>query len=830
MIVDIQNAEHGSSGRGWSWYTLGKDNDREGARLIYGDTQLGDAICETKDYKSGNYVRIVISFTDEDNVTPEQARIITKDWFDEYMTGFRDDEFHLDIVEHTDTKQLHYHGRIPKVNLLTGTQLKPYYHNADLDYKIAVNEVIAKKYNLTLGTDHKRLVLPPLEKEKRIAKWRKEHGQEQYDLSSKQGRAVAEEGIADLINELNTNGLINSLDDVKAELTAMDFKIAKADYDRGKKFHYITIQQGEDKLRLKGDIYGTKFYEHSQEDRSKAISDNRSIESGSDSDKRSRADVIGTLQRERTKRLKWIDRQYGTARERAIQRLDGEQQQAQAELHKEPKPAIENPSPYRPTDRRNHRNIGNSLLHPKPHQPKQVQSGNNQQKDDGAKTKERPKYDKGIDNDRTTARAIKRAREAREQSEQRTARIREEFKDTLRANGEAIQRQRELNSVLADANKAEQPNYNAIGNATERRGHGREVETHLSGVFRHFGSKLNSFKQRIDRANKQLFTQLRERVAEKIGERAMQELNRFKTDINLAEFSTAFGYYKDKDKSSLNAPVMRHDNGDKIIIGKDKVDGHYIYFNPNNDSDRGTIIDFVKARTNETLGHTRKRLRVWQHNPQPQENITVKASTKDARHIANEWDKLKSDEPIFSDWQGIKRQLIEGLVKSNKAKKVGRDMYFMLSDINGICGYEKRTADGNKFIKEGSTKGLFTDGNLDTAERIVVFESPLDMLAYKQLGHGKISDFNICTMGSIGDSAKNSLEAIFNRNTTAKALYATDNDKAGEDLAQNIAILDIEEGRSHEFDKSKGKDWKADLEAKQAKQQQSQSYSQGMSR
>ena len=846
MTVSIQNAESGNSGSGWSWYTLGKDNDREGATLIVGDPQLGDAICESKEYKSGNYVRFVISFTDEDNVTPEQARIITKDWFDEYMTGFNADEYHLDIVEHTDTKQLHYHGRIPKVNTLTNTQLKLYWHKSDLDYKIAVNEVIAEKYNLILGTDHQRLVLPPQEKEKRIAKWRKEHGQEPYDLSSKQGKAVAEEGIADLINDLNTQGLVNSLDDVKAELTAMDFTIPNEGYDKGRGFHYLTIAQGDNKLRLKGDTYGERFYEHSREDRSKAISDNRSVGSGSRSDKRSRTDVTRALQKERSKRLKWIDKQYGGARARAIQRVKGEQRQPTEELHKDKKSTLESSSPYRPIDRRNHRNIGNSLLHPRPHQPSEAPRPNRDgrknevasTKQDSTRAEERPKHDKGIDNDRTTARAIKRAREAREQSEQRKARIRAELKDTIRANGEAVQRQldghneqrghrgRQLDSILANANKAEQPNYRAIEEATNGRQLQRRIRRRFRGFLSKFNERFEAIKLAVGGGNKELFG----RILKTVKDKSMQELNNFKKNINLAEFSTAFGYYKDKDKSSLNAPVMRHDNGDKIIIGKDKTDGHYMYFNPSIATDKGTIIDFVKSRTNETLGHIRKRLRVWQHNPQPQENITVKASTKDSRHIANEWAKLKSDKTIFHGFQGIKRQLIEGLVKSNKAKKIGGDMYFMLSDVNGICGFEQRNTSGGKYIKEGSKKGLFTDGNLKDAKRIVIFESPMDMLAYRELKQYQEGDFSVCTMGSIGDTAKEGLKSIFEHNKTADVVYATDNDQAGQELAENIAILDKVEDRSHSMHTSKGKDWKKDLEAKQKKQQQSQSYSQGMSR
>ena len=42
---------------------------------------------------------------------------------------------------------------------------------------------------------------------------------------------------------------------------------------------------------------------------------------------------------------------------------------------------------------------------------------------------------------------------------------------------------------------------------------------------------------------------------------------------------------------------MRHGNGDKIIISRED-DGHYVYWSVRDDSDNGTIIDFVKYRQN----------------------------------------------------------------------------------------------------------------------------------------------------------------------------------------------------------------------------------------
>ena len=320
MTVDIKNVESGS---GWFPYTLIKDGiAREGATLIIGDPILGNKICDSIDYKSGNSVNFVISFAKEDGVSHAQGREIAKEFMESFMEGYQNDEYHLDLVEHTDTDHLHYHARVPKLNLLTNTQLKLYWHKTDLEYKKAVIADICHRYRLTTGEEMKNTMPNPLHKLTQINKWRDQHGQKPLDLKSKKLRAVAEKEIGEYISSMVATGLINSLDDVKAELMEIGFEIGKNDYDRGKEFHYLTVENESGKIRLKGDIYSEEFYRHSQEDRSEAISSNRSFTTRGAELKRSGEDVKQALHTERNKRLKFIEKQYGNARKRAYRRED----------------------------------------------------------------------------------------------------------------------------------------------------------------------------------------------------------------------------------------------------------------------------------------------------------------------------------------------------------------------------------------------------------------------------------------------------------------------------------------------------------------------------
>jgi len=342
MIATIININAGAR---WGSYVL-KDNHRNGkATVIVGDTKLGDEICKSINYKSGNSVNFVISFASwENSVNQTKGREIVKDFMYEFMQGFRDDEYHMDIVEHNDTANLHYHIRVPKLNLLTNTQLKLYWHRSDLAYKKAIIDVIADRYNLYIGDDRRHTIKKSRRESEQIDKWRGIEERSSLDLSKKKGRSRAEDDITNYFMDSIKIGLIDNLDDIKSELISMGFDIVNEGYDRGKKFDYLTIENESGKLRIKGDIYGREFYKYSSKDRAEKIESNRSTKERSSSNRQGRDEVGKTLQRERKKRLQFIDIQYGGARQRAIKRVQESNRRAEQSNKRE----------LRETDRANH--------------------------------------------------------------------------------------------------------------------------------------------------------------------------------------------------------------------------------------------------------------------------------------------------------------------------------------------------------------------------------------------------------------------------------------------------------------------------------------------
>src|SRR5580658_6086196 len=109
------------------------------------------------------------------------------------------------------------------------------------------------------------------------------------------------------------------------------------------------------------------------------------------------------------------------------------------------------------------------------------------------------------------------------------------------------------------------------------------------------------------------------------------ELESFKISIDLRSYAASQGYVLDSRSSCRGSAVMRHENGDKVVIRRD-IDSHYVYFSVRDDGDHGSIIDFVQRRLKLSLGDVRKELRQWLG--QPRCDVPVFAALAKTKRIA----------------------------------------------------------------------------------------------------------------------------------------------------------------------------------------------------
>ena len=127
-------------------YLLGKDRDREHARVLSGDVDLTADLIDssrfTKKYTAG-----CLSFAEVD--IPEDAkRKIMADYEKCLFPGMAEDQYNITWIEHKDKGRLELNFVIPNVELSTGKRLQPFYAPADLGRVDCFKKIVNHDYNL----------------------------------------------------------------------------------------------------------------------------------------------------------------------------------------------------------------------------------------------------------------------------------------------------------------------------------------------------------------------------------------------------------------------------------------------------------------------------------------------------------------------------------------------------------------------------------------------------------------------------------------------------------------------------------------------------------
>lgn len=288
-----------------------------------------------------------------------------------------------------------------------------------------------------------------------------------------------------------------------------------------------------------------------------------------------------------------------------------------------------------------------------------------------------------------------------------------------------------------------------------------------------------------------------------------EELERFKREISLADLALSYGYALDRQGSSRHSFVMRHTNGDKLILATGH-DGHGVYFSVRDPEDHGTIIDFIQKRRDVSLREIRKELRQWRGISPSSEFVSLQKPlpTDPNRHrvfLAYAQTQQISYHPYLAH-RGISKQTLSD---SRFIDMVRRDSHgnavFPHRDLEGLCGFELKNRDFTGFSRHG-TKGLWSTSNLIQAKRLVVVESALDALSHAQVRQTGSETAYISVGGQLGHRQEQLIKKVLGRSKGVLEL-ALDNDSAGHRLACQIASLAPENARIERHTPRLGKDW-----------------------
>lgn len=294
------------------------------------------------------------------------------------------------------------------------------------------------------------------------------------------------------------------------------------------------------------------------------------------------------------------------------------------------------------------------------------------------------------------------------------------------------------------------------------------------------------------------------------------ELAEFKRSINLTEYAASTGYELDKRESSRNSAVMRHANGDKIIIARQA--DNWVYFSVRDDKDNGSIIDFVTRRQGGGIGRARQTLRQWIGQPQrtPPRNYapTLETNTPDRAAVLAAYTRMQTiTAHTYLTRRGITPAVLAlprfaGCVLQDERKNA----CFPHHDRNGVSGWEIKNK-GFTGFSAGGIKGLWFSRTKPTDARLVIAESALDALSYAALFPDDHTRY-FSTGGSLNPDQPALISAALAKMPTPAALIlATDNDEAGHALAETIQSLAPPALETRRPLPTTGKDWNDQLRA-----------------
>jgi hypothetical protein len=286
---------------------------------------------------------------------------------------------------------------------------------------------------------------------------------------------------------------------------------------------------------------------------------------------------------------------------------------------------------------------------------------------------------------------------------------------------------------------------------------------------------------------------------------ADDELERFKA-LNLGELAVSYGYSFDRRESSRSSLVMRHADGDKIIIATGE-DGHAVFFSVHA-AVSGSVIDFVMHRHGCNLGHARKTLRAYAPSSFPTAHVSHIHKPRPIPHdraaLAVQWHRFAPCRPAYLESRGLTPATIAAF--ADRLRTDGRgNTAFRHDDRDGLTGWEIKNRDFTGFAA-GGRKSLFGCRagmtRADDPSRLIVAESAIDAMSYYQ--HDPKPALALSFGGELSPEQAGLLRDILTKYPAAEIVTATDNDDQGDRYAALIEATRPDATRARS---PTGKDW-----------------------
>ena len=262
--------------------------------------------------------------------------------------------------------------------------------------------------------------------------------------------------------------------------------------------------------------------------------------------------------------------------------------------------------------------------------------------------------------------------------------------------------------------------------------------------------------------------------------------------LDLRDYLAKDGYYILANESSENSFKMRGPNG--VLVLRQRDDGVWQYFNPQDDKDNGTIIQYLQRRRQGfTLGHVKQHLRPHVGRLLPQlprgGSRPVAVAPRDLSQVVKRWNSARpvwGELPPYLAARGLSAPTVAAYAATLRVDRRGNILFGHTNDAGQIVGYEIKGPTFTGYAK-GGVRMLCRMGSEDgaTPDKIALTESGVDALSLAQLV-GRRNALYLSTGGALSVHTLNAIKATAARFPAAEILLAFDNDQGGETFAAQV--------------------------------------------
>jgi hypothetical protein len=218
-------------------------------------------------------------------------------------------------------------------------------------------------------------------------------------------------------------------------------------------------------------------------------------------------------------------------------------------------------------------------------------------------------------------------------------------------------------------------------------------------------------------------------------------------------------------------------------------------FSVRDDSDNGTVVDFLQRRWQMSLGTVRKELRGWLRVDRPRVPIelyrpSVQLQERDEAAAAAAYSSARPTRCHYLEDRGISREVAADrrFVGAYRLGERGNVLFPLRDPATGlVVGFEVKNKGFTSFASGGRKTFWMSDAR-DDDDRLVVVESSIDAFSYHQLFPHQHARY-LSTAGAVGPEALALVgAAIASMPAGAEIVSATDADEGGEKLHRQIEV------------------------------------------